>query len=101
MEIFLSGAVAFAAGAAVSFVNYLISRVLIAKTGSPSAASPLRSVLTVAFLASAYFIAKALEVSVPAVLVGGALGMTAGLAVFTVLLMRAGKKEEDNTEGKE
>ena len=98
MEIFLTGLAAFVIGVAVSYLNFAVTRALIAKKGDPSIASPVRAILTVAFIAGAYFLAKALEFSTTAALVGAALGLTAGLAFFTFMLMKKNEKENDRKE---
>ena len=96
METFVTAAVAFIAGASVSFVNYLISRASMRISGSLLAAAPFRGVFSVAFIVAAYFAAKSLGVSMLAALLGGALGLTAGLAVSTVLLMRSAGEQSRN-----
>lgn len=93
---FLFAAAAFAVGVLISFLNYLISKKTLA-SGSANYAAPLRSLLSAAYLIVLFFLGS--KTSLPAfpMLIGGALGLTAGLALFTVLLMKkyGGKGRSD------
>ena len=96
MREFLVAAAAFGTGVLVSFVNYLISKKLL-QSGNTGFTATARSIVSAAFLIALFFIGA--KTSLPAVpmLVGGALGMTAGLILFTVLLIKKyGGKERDD-----
>lgn len=87
MREFLFAAAAFGAGMLVSFGNYLISKKLLG-SGNTAVAATARSIISAAFLIMVFFIGA--KTSLPAVpmLVGGALGLTAGLILFTYMLIK-------------
>ena len=91
MENILPLAVAFAAGFAVECANYLITRAALRKNKNASALFPLRTLITAAFLAALYFASKALTDDASACLIAGAVGATAGLAIFTFILINNSK----------
>ncbi len=85
----ISAVLAFIAGAGVGYINYLLTSALAAKRPRAAAAvMPLRTAVTAAFIAAAYFISKAARVSTVAVLIGAAVGLTAALLVFTIRSMK-------------
>ncbi len=95
---FLTGLAAFAGGALVSWANYLLLRALMAKNGEKaiSMISPIRTLLSVAYLVILYMIGRRTELNSTALLIGGALGLTILLTFFTLRLTRG-----MNGQGKE
>ena len=98
METFLTGLAAFVGGALVSWVNYLLlCRLMNGRgDGGIGLSSPLRMILNAAYLLILLFISKRTGLSLVALLVGGALGLTAGLTFFTLRLTSGlkGKRKE-------
>ena len=90
MELFLVGLAAFFGGALVSWVNSLLTKLLLKKKGENglSLIYPVRMVLSVAYLLILYLIGKRTSLSSGALLIGGALGLTAMLAFFTFRLSK-------------
>lgn len=77
-------------GLVISLVNYFITRTAIKKGGAAFAlAGPLRMLLCAAYLAALYFISRSTSAPPAALLVGGALGLSAGLAASTYILMKS------------
>lgn len=95
LELILIGAAAFVGGALVSWANSFLLRRLIASRGESgiAAASPIRTILSGAYLLVLYIIGKRTGLNPVALLIGGALGLTAALAFFTIRLTRAVKKQ--------
>ena len=95
MRIFLVGIAAFVGGAAVSWVNYLLLRFLLKKKGEAGIGmvSPLRTILSVAYLLILFLIGKKTGLNTTALLIGGALGLTVMLTFFTFRLTRSLKDE--------
>ena len=98
MDVFLAALAAFAGGALISWVNYLLLRRLLLRgdEGGAALASPIRMILSAAYFAGLYFLGKRTELSQGALLIGGALGLTIALALFTLRLSRSlgGKGKE-------
>ena len=90
MELMLTGLAAFFGGALVSWVNYLLLRLLIKCKGERGVAliSPVRTLLSVAYLLILYLVGKRTGLHSTALLIGGALGLTVMLTVFTFRLTR-------------
>ncbi len=88
LETLLVGLAAFVGGALVSWVNYLLLRRLMESRGDggPGLASPVRTILSTAYLVILYYIGKRTGFSLAALLVGGALGLTVMLVFFTLRL---------------
>lgn len=97
MEKLLPAALAFVAGAGVSFVNYLIAKSAMKKGGF--GLMPLRTLLLAALALALYLIGKKLEIGPGPLLIGGAVGATLGLIVSTAVLIRSAKEEEDRSNG--
>ena len=97
-ESILTALAAFAGGALISWVNFLLLRALMKAKGETgiSLASPLRMLMSAAYLLILYYVGKHTELNLTALLVGGALGLTVTLLLFTILL--TGKM---NGQGKE
>ena len=78
MQIFLIGLAAFVGGAAVSWVNYLLLRFLLKKKGEAGIGlvSPLRTILSVAYLLILFLLRKKVGLNTTVLLIGGALGLT-------------------------
>jgi hypothetical protein len=95
MQIFLIGLAAFVGGAAISWVNYLLLRFLLKKKGNAGIGlvSPLRTILSVAYLLILFLIGKKAGLNTTALLIGGALGLTVMLTFFTYRLTRRLKDE--------
>ena len=87
----LTGLGAFLGGALISWLNYLLLRRLIAGKGQTglALASPVRMLLSAAYFAALFFLGKYTGLSSAALLIGGALGLTAALAFFTLRLSRS------------
>ncbi len=90
MAIFLTGLAAFAGGALISWVNFLLLRRTVRRKGAEGIgmAAPARMLLSAAYFLGLYLIGKHTDLNLYALLVGGALGLTAALALFTGLLSR-------------
>ena len=90
MELVLTGLAAFAGGALISWVNYLLLRRLMGSKGETglSLVSPIRMLLSAAYLLALYMLGKHTGLSLYALLVGGVLGLTILLALFTRRLAR-------------
>ncbi|MBR3059519.1 MAG: hypothetical protein IKG89_02780 [Oscillospiraceae bacterium] len=98
MALFLTGLAAFAGGALISWANYLLLRRLMGSKGETglSLAAPLRMLLSAAYFLVLYLIGKHTGLDLFALLIGGALGLTILLALFTRRLAReaaGGRKE--------
>ena len=95
MRIFLVGIAAFVGGTAVSRVNYLLLRFLLKKKGEAGIGmvSPLRTILSVAYLLILFLIGKKTGLNTTVLLIGGALGLTVMLTFFTFRLTRSLKDE--------
>lgn len=97
---YLMGAAAFVVGAVLSYINYRIAKVLMPQN-KLAAASLIRQVLSIGYLVGLYFIGQATDINLWALMIGGALGITLPLLVFTVLLVKkpskpaSGKEESD------
>ncbi|MBO4277374.1 MAG: hypothetical protein J5925_03125 [Clostridia bacterium] len=87
MKDVLFAAAAFAAGVLVSFVNYIISKKTL-HGGKTTVAATVRSLISASFLLLLFFIGMETSLPVAALLIGGALGLTAGLILFTWLLLK-------------
>ena len=98
MALFLTGLAAFAGGGLVSWVNFLLLRRLMNSRGEAGVgfASPVRTLLSAAYLLLLYLLGRRTELSMGALLIGGALGLTVLLAVFTLRLTRGagGQRKE-------
>ncbi|MBR0136132.1 MAG: hypothetical protein IJM18_08015 [Clostridia bacterium] len=92
----ITAAAAFAGGVLAEFINSLITRRAMAGRAS-AALIPLRTLVTGGYMVLLYFISRAFGLNTAAALIGGAAGATAGLIVFTLILMkkRSGKEGED------
>jgi len=98
MVLFLTGLAAFVGGALVSWANYLLLRSLMSRNGEKAITmiSPVRTLLSVAYLLVLYLIGRRTELNSTALLLGGALGLTILLTFFTLRLTRG-----MNGQGKE
>ena len=90
MELFLTGLCAFIGGALISWVNFLLLRRMMKDKGDTgiALASPLRTILSAAYLVLLYFLGKRTDLSPGALLIGGALGLTVTLGLLTLRLSR-------------
>ena len=88
LETVFVGLASFVGGALVSWVNYLLLRRLMDSKGETGIglASPVRTIMSTAYLVILYYIGKRTGFSLAALLIGGALGMTAMLVFFTLRL---------------
>ena len=93
MKEFLPAALAFSGGVLAEFVNYLITRSALGKKSGVYMILPLRTLVAGAFVAALYFIGKALDLNVTVFMIAGALGATAGLIAFTLMLAKNTGKE--------
>lgn len=96
MERVLTLAIPFIAGVAVSFINYLVSRAALRRNKDSALIFPLRTVFAAGFLILVYFVSKSLALSVNACLISGALGVTVGITVFTMILIKNDRGGDDN-----
>lgn len=96
MEHWAVGAVlAFLLGAGVAFLNYLVSRAVLRKKPERYAiSSVIRQFINVSFLVALYFLAPVTPWEQMVLPIGGAVGMTVGMPVFTGLLLRKTKSAD-------
>ena len=99
MKIALLIFAAFAGGVLISFLNFLMMSAA-AKSDDKRmmAVSPVRSILSAAYLFLLFFISTKVKVSTAALLIGGAAGLTASLAFFTRLLINRQKPTEKSED---
>ena len=90
-------------GVVISFINYQILKSALKGASDKHAfyVSPLRSLLAAAYLFILYFFAEKANVNAAGLLISGAIGLTFSLFVFTRLLLKGQKDNNDNTENKE
>lgn len=90
MILFFTGLAAFIGGGLVSWANYLLLKSLVKRNGEKgiSLISPIRTLLSVVYLLILYLIGQRTNLSVTALLIGGALGLTVLLTFFTLRLTR-------------
>ena len=95
MILFLTALTAFVGGALVSWANYLLLKLLIKRKGEQGAAliSPVRTLLSVAYLMVLFLIGRRTGLNSTVLLVGGALGLTVMLTVFTFRITREAKEQ--------
>ena len=79
---------AFIGGLAISFVNFIIMRIMLKKGAEGAGAMSVRTVVMAGFFVALFFIAKALEIELIPFLIAGAIGATIGLVVFSVVMTR-------------
>ena len=98
MELFITGLCAFLGGVLISWANFLLLRRLMNARGDTgiALASPARMLLSAAYLILLYFIGTRTDLSLGALLIGGALGLTVTLILLTLRLSRGsgGKGKE-------
>ena len=98
LELFLTGLCACLGGALISWVNFLLLRRLMNARGDTgiAMASPVRMLLSAAYFVLLYFTGKRTDLSLGALLIGGALGLTVTLCLLTLRLSRGsgGKGKE-------
>ena len=104
----LGGALAFAAGAVLAYVNFRLSKnMLLKKSGvnSVGAVTVLRQIINVGYLLLVYFLAPKLPWSMIALLIGAVLGLTIPMFLFTYRLAKmtnpagAEREEQDGKGG--
>ncbi len=90
MIVVLTGLAAFAGGALISWVNFLLLRRVMKSKGAEGIgmAAPARMLMSAAYFLILYLIGRHTDLNLFALLIGGALGLTAALALFTGLLSR-------------
>ena len=88
MQKFLPLVAAFLCGVLAEAVNYFITRAALDKKSGAAAVIPVRTLVAALFLASLYYIGKGRKLDLVPFMIAGAVGATAGLAVFTLLLMK-------------
>ncbi len=82
-----------AGGCAVSYLNYLISRMIIRKKPNILASSAvIRQIINIAYLAAVYFLTPMTEASLMYTIVGAVIGLTVPMLILTAKLV----KEIDN-----
>ena len=83
---------AFAGGAIIETINWSLTRYALDKKKGTFAILPIRCVLAACYIAALYFAAKRFSADFVPVVIAGVVGLSAGLLVFTILLMRRGEK---------
>lgn len=92
-------ALTFVGGAAIAYVNYLLSRtVLRKKPDFVAATAVVRQVLNVVYLAALYFLSPYTPWGLVPLLIGAALGITLPMFYFTALLLREGGTDKKSTK---
>lgn len=91
MKELLPAALAFAGGMLMEFINYIITGSALEREAGAMFILPLRTLIAAGFIAALYFIGKALGLDPAVFMTGGALGATAGLILFTLLLKKKQK----------
>lgn len=98
MKLFLTALAAFVGGALVSWANYLLLKLLIKSKGEQGVTliSPVRTLLSVAYLLILFLIGRRTGLNSTVLLIGGALGLTVMLTYFTFRLTRGanGQRKE-------
>ncbi len=99
MDWFFPAAFAFAGGIVIELINYLVTKAALKGRGSLYVL-PLRTLLTAAYIAALYFIGEKASFGIRPPMIGGALGCTLGIIIFSLLLARANNggagEERDN-----
>ncbi|MBR4292158.1 MAG: hypothetical protein IKT54_00895 [Clostridia bacterium] len=89
----IGAAIAFAVALLLSFANYLISRAIMKKSPQYySFGAIIHQAINVAYMVLLYFIAPKTPFDAVYLLVGAVLGITAGLVLFTSMLLKNTKK---------
>lgn len=96
MDKLLPAAAAFVCGCAAEFINYLITKAWL-KNKSSSVVLVLRTLITGLFIAALFFIGSKCACGHAPLLIGGALGCTAGIIIFTLLLARQSRVSSGDT----
>ena len=105
--VILPAVIAFTFGELVGLLNYILTREALKRGGESKLlyVMPLRMAITAAFLFILYLIGKriAVDETTYALFIGGVVGLTVALIVFTLMLMKKQKKADnkDDSEGKE
>lgn len=95
IALIIAAVLSFVGGAAVSFLNYVITSAIMKKKPELlSVGMVVRQVINVSYLAAVYFIASAILDSVVTPLVGAVIGLTLSMFLFTYLLVK--KNDEKN-----
>lgn len=81
------GLIAAAAGLAVSFLNSRLTKSAL-EGGKSGLLLGLRAVISASFIALLFVLGTLTGIPLEPLLIGGAAGLTVGLAVFTVSLMK-------------
>lgn len=85
----IGAAIAFAVALLLSFANFLISRAIMKKSPQYySFGAIIHQAINVAYMVLLYFIAPKTPFDAVYLLVGAVLGITAGLALFTSMLLK-------------
>ena len=86
----LTGLAAFAGGVLISWANFALLRRFVRSKGENGVAmaAPVRMLLSAAYFLALYLIGRHTGLDLYALLIGGALGLTASLALFTRRLSR-------------
>lgn len=92
MKALLPLLIPFFGGVAIETVNFLITRAVLKKQNGAAFAVPLRALLAGGYMVAVYFIARAVTPDPGKYLIAAAVGASAGLLVFTILLMRSSLK---------
>ena len=91
MKELLPAALAFAGGVLIEFINYVITGFALKKGTGAAFILPLRILIAAGFIAALYFIGAACGLDTTVFMAAGALGATAGLILFTLLLRKKQK----------
>ena len=99
MDLVLTGLAAFAAGFAETYLNYRLSRAAM-ESDRGALIFPLRTLVTALFITALFLLGCYTGLDLSALMIGGALGCTVGLIVFTLVLNKEVKSGEGDN-GKE
>lgn len=99
MSVFITALAAFACGVLAAYINQLITRSVL-KGGRVGFAAAFRALVTSVFMAILFLIGAKTELDLYALLIGGALGATCGMILFTVLMLNKGSGASGGEEGR-
>lgn len=94
---YLMGAAAFLGGAVLAFINFCVAKALL-RQDKLAIVSLVRQLLSIGYLVGLYFIGQNTEISLWALLIGGALGVTLPSFAFTALLVKNSSKPSSGKE---
>ena len=94
------GLAAFAVGAGIGLINYLISKkILVTMPDRFAISAVFRQVLNVGYLVICYVVGEKTELNLLALLIGAVLGITLTTFYFTYLLLRVNQTSGTTNKG--